>query len=96
MDTLAVRLTIPPVGLVRDFYLEVNPPCRAHLHEAPEASLGALALKAKPCAPWEHPPILSASKGSTCLLLPDKNGSLYRCASRAKECINKGVNEKCY
>jgi magnesium transporter len=29
-DTLAVRLTIPPVGLVEDFHLLVNAPCRAH------------------------------------------------------------------
>ena len=30
MDTLAVRLTIPPVGLVEDFHLQVSAPCRAH------------------------------------------------------------------
>jgi len=30
MDTLAVRLTIPPVGLVEDFHLQVRAPCRAH------------------------------------------------------------------
>ena len=30
MDTLAVRLTIPPAGLVEDFHLQVNAPCRAH------------------------------------------------------------------
>ena len=30
MDTLAVRLTIPPVGLVEDFHLLVRAPCRAH------------------------------------------------------------------
>ena len=30
VDTLAVRLTIPPVGLVRDFPLQVSAPCRAH------------------------------------------------------------------
>jgi hypothetical protein len=29
MDTLAVRLTIPPVGLVEDFHLQVRAPCRA-------------------------------------------------------------------
>jgi hypothetical protein len=32
-DTLAVRLTIPPVGLVEDFHLQVNAPCRAHQKE---------------------------------------------------------------
>jgi hypothetical protein len=30
MDTLAVRLTIPPAGFVEDFHLQVNAPCRAH------------------------------------------------------------------
>jgi hypothetical protein len=30
MDTLAVRLTIPPVGLVEVFHLLVRAPCRAH------------------------------------------------------------------
>jgi hypothetical protein len=30
MDTLAVRLTIPPIGLVEDFHLQVGAPCRAH------------------------------------------------------------------
>src|SRR5256885_4310859 len=30
MDTLAVRLTIPPVGFVADFHSRVRAPCRAH------------------------------------------------------------------
>ncbi len=30
MDTLAVRLTIPPAGVVEDFHLQVNAPCWAH------------------------------------------------------------------
>jgi len=30
MDTLAVRLTIPPAGFVRDFHPQVGAPCRAH------------------------------------------------------------------
>ncbi len=30
MDTLAVRLTIPPVGFVENFHLQVGAPCRAH------------------------------------------------------------------
>ena len=30
MDTLAVRLTIPPVGFVGDFHSQVRAPCRAH------------------------------------------------------------------
>ena len=34
MDTLAVRLTIPPAGFVEDFHLQVNAPCRAHKWKA--------------------------------------------------------------
>ncbi len=30
MDTLAVQLTIPPVGFVGDFHSLVRAPCRAH------------------------------------------------------------------
>jgi hypothetical protein len=30
VDTLAVRLTIPPTGFVGDFHPQVNAPCRAH------------------------------------------------------------------
>ena len=30
MDTLAVRLTLPPVGCAEDFHLQVGAPCRAH------------------------------------------------------------------
>ncbi|HVQ38352.1 MAG TPA: hypothetical protein VMS31_12510, partial [Pyrinomonadaceae bacterium] len=30
MVTLAVRLTIPPVGFVGDFHSQVSAPCRAH------------------------------------------------------------------
>jgi hypothetical protein len=30
MDTLAVQLTIPPAGFVRDFHPQVIAPCRAH------------------------------------------------------------------
>jgi hypothetical protein len=30
VDTLAVRLTVPPVGSVEDLHLQVNAPCRAH------------------------------------------------------------------
>src|SRR5436190_22395313 len=30
MDTLAVRLTMPPVGFVGDFHSLVRAPCRAH------------------------------------------------------------------
>ena len=29
-DTLAVRLTLPLVGRVEDFHLQVSAPCRAH------------------------------------------------------------------
>jgi hypothetical protein len=38
MDTLAVRLTIPPVRLVRDFHPLVNAPCRAHKKKGGPAS----------------------------------------------------------
>ena len=34
VDTLAVRLTIPPVGLVGDFHSQVGAPCRAHQKKA--------------------------------------------------------------
>ena len=30
VDTLAVRLTIPPVGPAEDLHLQVGAPCRAH------------------------------------------------------------------
>ena len=35
MDTLAVRLTIPPVGFVGDFHSLVRAPCRAHQQKGP-------------------------------------------------------------
>jgi hypothetical protein len=35
MDTLAVRLTIPPVGFVGDFHSQVRAPCRAHEKKRP-------------------------------------------------------------
>ena len=34
-DTLAVQLTVPPVGPVEDFHLRVGAPCRAHKKKAP-------------------------------------------------------------
>jgi len=34
MDTLAVRLTVPPTGPVKDFHLQVGAPCRAHEKKA--------------------------------------------------------------
>ena len=30
VDTLAVRLPLPPVGCVEDLHLKVSAPCRAH------------------------------------------------------------------
>jgi hypothetical protein len=30
LDSLAVRLTVPPVGPVEDLHLQVNAHCRAH------------------------------------------------------------------
>jgi len=35
VDTLAVKLTVPPVGSVEDFHLPVGAPCRAHKKKAP-------------------------------------------------------------
>ena len=41
MDTLAVRLTVPPVGSVGDFHSLVSAPCRAHkVKERPDFSSG--------------------------------------------------------
>src|SRR6266403_2864200 len=34
MNTLAVQLTIPPVGFVGDFHSLVGAPCRAHLKKS--------------------------------------------------------------
>ncbi len=31
MDTLAVRLAVPPVGPAKDLHLQVGAPCRAHI-----------------------------------------------------------------
>src|SRR6266404_4596635 len=41
MDTLAVRLTIPPVGFVGYFHSQVNTPCRAHQQKTRAAFRGA-------------------------------------------------------
>src|SRR5204863_7106405 len=38
MDTLAVRLTVPPVGSVGDFHSLVSAPCRAHKGESGDKS----------------------------------------------------------
>lgn len=35
VDTLAVQLTIPPAGFVRDFHPQVSAPCRAHNNALP-------------------------------------------------------------
>src|SRR5436190_21573406 len=40
MDTLAVRLTIPPLGFVGDFHSQVDAPCRAHKTKAGAARFG--------------------------------------------------------
>jgi len=42
MDTLAVQLTIPPAGVVRDFHPQVNAPCRAHNRKADQPHSGRL------------------------------------------------------
>jgi hypothetical protein len=38
MDTLAVQLTIPPVGFVGDFHSLVSAPCRAHKQKPARAN----------------------------------------------------------
>jgi hypothetical protein len=35
MGTLAVRLIIPPVGLIENLHLQVSAPCRAHDKKSP-------------------------------------------------------------
>src|SRR5208337_3654536 len=43
-DTLAVRLTVPPVGPVEDSHLRVGAPCRAHQkRRVPGGTRGTLA-----------------------------------------------------
>ena len=44
MDTLAVRLTVPPVGPVEDLHLQVSAPCRAHKMKRPEIISGLLLI----------------------------------------------------
>ncbi len=39
-DTLAVRLTIPPAGVVGDFHPQVSAPCRAHNKKADSERTG--------------------------------------------------------
>ena len=46
MDTLAVRLTIPPVGFVADFHSQVSALCRAHRRKERDESFFRPAL---PC-----------------------------------------------
>ena len=58
MDTLAVRLTIPPVGFVGDFHSLVRAPCRAHQKKPlsvrkPAAAIVFLNIN---CQPWNHVP----------------------------------------
>ena len=36
VDTLAVQLTVPPVGPVRDFHPQVSAPCLAHHKKYPD------------------------------------------------------------
>ena len=35
VDTLAVRLTVPLAGSVKDFHFQVSAPCRAHAKKTP-------------------------------------------------------------
>jgi hypothetical protein len=36
VDTLAVKLTVPPVGSIEDLHLLVGAPCRAHKNKSPQ------------------------------------------------------------
>jgi hypothetical protein len=45
MDTLAVQLTIPLAGFVKDFHLQVSALCRARKDEKGEAELNRLRLR---------------------------------------------------
>jgi len=44
MGTLAVRLIIPPVGLIEDLHLQVSAPCRAHNKNRRDPETAAAAL----------------------------------------------------
>src|SRR5262245_33169514 len=48
MDTLAVRLTIPPAGFVEDFHLRVSAPCRAHKLKSRRLSAGGFLNQNRP------------------------------------------------
>ncbi|RKX88577.1 MAG: hypothetical protein DRP70_06380 [Spirochaetes bacterium] len=41
IDILAVRLTVPLVGPVEDFHLQVDAPCRAHEKEGGKHNVSA-------------------------------------------------------
>src|SRR5258707_5050806 len=47
MDTLAVRLMVPPVGSMGDFHSLVSAPCRAHKDKSGEALAPPLAGSVK-------------------------------------------------
>ncbi len=42
MDTLAVQLTIPLAGFVRNFHSQVSAPCRAHKEKGKAVCLASL------------------------------------------------------
>src|SRR5690606_27337419 len=50
MDTLAVRLTLPLVGHVENFHLQVSAPCRAHRSEPLSPSGRGAGVRAAPAA----------------------------------------------
>src|SRR5881394_3284139 len=47
MDTLAVRLMVPPVRSIGDFHSQVSAPCRAHVPKGPDRSGPLLLLAGK-------------------------------------------------
>jgi hypothetical protein len=51
MDTLAARLTIPPVGPVEDFHLQVGAPCRARTTPTLYARYNATSRSICTCCP---------------------------------------------
>jgi hypothetical protein len=55
-DTLAVQLTLPLVGRVEDFHLQVSAPCRAHQKNSEPllAVEGGFAMTTDAALLWEY------------------------------------------
>ena len=63
MDTLAVRLTIPPVGFVGDFHSLVSAPCRAHKPQMGTEQTNSVPISAKVAEPTGFEPATSDVTG---------------------------------